>query len=99
VNIEETKIETNSIRLQVVEAGPDHGPPVFLLHGFPEFWYDWRKQISALAEADFRVITADQRGCNRSDKPKSVAAYEMSELVTFDRATHWVQHDAAEEVN
>jgi pimeloyl-ACP methyl ester carboxylesterase len=52
-----------------------------LLHGFPEFWYGWRKQIPALAEAGCRVIVPDQRGYNLSDKPKGIRAYRVEELV------------------
>jgi pimeloyl-ACP methyl ester carboxylesterase len=80
VNLEEQFIQTNGIRLHVVEAGPKSGPPVILLHGFPEFWYGWRKQIPALAEAGFRVIVPDQRGYNLSDKPKGMRAYKLNEL-------------------
>ena len=43
-------VTTNGVRLHVVEAGPSSGRPVLLLHGFPEFWYGWRKQIGPLAE-------------------------------------------------
>jgi pimeloyl-ACP methyl ester carboxylesterase len=78
---EETYIETNGIRLHVMQAGPNSGPPVILLHGFPEFWYGWRRQIPALVEAGFRVIVPDQRGYNLSDKPKGVKAYRVDELV------------------
>jgi pimeloyl-ACP methyl ester carboxylesterase len=60
-------IETNGIRLHAVEAGD--GPPIILLHGFPEFWYGWRHQIGPLADAGFRVLAPDQRGYNLSDKP------------------------------
>ena len=51
-----------------------------LLHGFPEFWYGWRKQIGPLAEAGFRVIVPDQRGYNLSSKPAEVRDYRMQEL-------------------
>jgi len=81
VNIEETYVETNHIRLHVVEAGPKSGPPVILLHGFPEFWRGWVKQLPTLAEAGCRVIIPDQRGYNLSDKPQGVKAYNMHELV------------------
>ena len=73
-------IETNGIKLHVVMAGPKDGQPVFLLHGFPEFWYGWRKQIPALAEAGYRVIAPDQRGYNLSNKPKGVRAYAVDNL-------------------
>ena len=77
---ETTYIETNGIKLHVVMAGPKDGQPVVLLHGFPEFWYGWRKQIPALAEAGYRVIVPDQRGYNLSDKPKGVKSYSVDIL-------------------
>ena len=73
-------IRTNGIRLHVVSAGPTDGKPVMLLHGFPEFWYGWRRQIPALAQAGFRVIVPDQRGYNLSDVPKGVKAYALPQL-------------------
>ena len=79
-NTETTYIETNGIKLHVVMAGPEDGQPVLLLHGFPEFWYGWRKQIPALAEAGYRVIVPDQRGYNLSDKPKGVRSYRVDTL-------------------
>lgn len=72
----------NGLRLHLVEAGPEDGPPVVLLHGFPELWYGWRKQIGPLAEAGFRVIVPDQRGYNTSDKPRGVAAYRVETLAS-----------------
>jgi pimeloyl-ACP methyl ester carboxylesterase len=51
-----------------------------LLHGFPEFWYGWRHQIAALADAGLRVVAPDQRGCNLSDKPAGIAAYRLDAL-------------------
>ncbi|HEX5940295.1 MAG TPA: alpha/beta fold hydrolase, partial [Dehalococcoidia bacterium] len=53
--------ETNGIRLHYVEAGPEDGRLVLLLHGFPEFWYSWRAQIEALSEAGYRVVAPDLR--------------------------------------
>lgn len=73
-------VEANGLRLHVVEAGPETGPPVLLLHGFPELWYGWRKQIGPLAEAGFRVIAPDQRGYGTSDKPQGIAAYRIDTL-------------------
>jgi len=81
MDLEHSYIETNGIRLHVVQAGPQSGTPVVLLHGFPEFWYCWRLQIPALVEAGCRVIMPDQRGYNLSDKPKGVKAFSMDELV------------------
>jgi hypothetical protein len=44
-------------RLHYVETG--EGPPIVLLHGFPEFWYGWRLQLKPLAAAGFRVVAPD----------------------------------------
>ncbi|HEY8383307.1 MAG TPA: alpha/beta hydrolase [Microvirga sp.] len=71
----------NGIALHVAEAGPADGPLVVLLHGFPEFWWGWRRQIEALAAQGFRVVAPDQRGYNLSDKPQGVRAYELDTLV------------------
>jgi pimeloyl-ACP methyl ester carboxylesterase len=73
-------VHSNGIKLHAVEAGPADGPLVILLHGFPEFWYSWRYQIEALAQAGFRVVAPDQRGYNLSDKPKKISAYNLDEL-------------------
>jgi epoxide hydrolase 4 len=73
-------VSTNGIRLHVAEAGPAGGPPVILLHGFPESWYGWRHQFGPLAEAGYRVVVPDQRGYNLSDKPAGVAAYALDTL-------------------
>jgi epoxide hydrolase 4 len=66
--------------LNAVTAGPENGRVVILLHGFPEFWYGWNKQIQPLADAGLRVIVPDQRGYNLSSKPADVRNYVMSEL-------------------
>jgi epoxide hydrolase 4 len=59
-------VEANGLRFHLVEAG--QGPLVLLLHGFPEFWYGWRRQLTALAER-YNVVAPDLRGYNLSDKP------------------------------
>jgi pimeloyl-ACP methyl ester carboxylesterase len=81
VPLEESFIRTNGVRLHVMQAGPRDGPPVVLLHGFPEFWRGWARQITPLAEAGFRVIVPDQRGYNLSEVPSAVKAYRLEELV------------------
>jgi epoxide hydrolase 4 len=66
------------VRLHYVEAGS--GPLVVLLHGFPEFWWSWRHQIPALAEAGFRVVAVDMRGYGQSDAPGDWREYRMETL-------------------
>lgn len=72
-------ISVGDVRLHVVSQGS--GPPVLLLHGFPEFWYSYRHQMQALADAGFRAIAPDLRGYNLSDKPKGVRAYDVEKLM------------------
>lgn len=81
MELEHSTIETNSIKLHVVQAGPQSGVPVILLHGFPEFWHGWRKQIPALVSEGCRVLIPDQRGYNLSDKPKGIKNYRVDILV------------------
>jgi len=80
--VDSAYFENATVRVHAVTAGPKDGPAVLLLHGFPEFWYGWRKQIEPLAAAGFRVIVPDQRGYNLSSKPHTVASYALTELVS-----------------
>jgi pimeloyl-ACP methyl ester carboxylesterase len=73
--------DLGDLQLHYVEAG--EGPLVLMLHGFPQFWYQWRHQIPALVEAGFRVVAPDMRGYNLSDKPPGVRAYRV-ELLARD---------------
>jgi pimeloyl-ACP methyl ester carboxylesterase len=62
-------VSANGIRLHVAESGGPGAPLVVLLHGFPEFWWTWRRQLPALADAGFRAVAVDLRGYGDSDKP------------------------------
>lgn len=73
-------INTNGIKLHTAVAGPEDGPLVVLLHGFPEFWFGWKNQIQPLAEKGYRVVAPDQRGYNLSDKPKGIDNYTVDSL-------------------
>ncbi len=81
--MEHDQIRTNHLTLHVAAAGPETSPLILLLHGFPEFWYGWRRQLPALASAGFRVWAPDQRGYNQSDKPVGVEKYRI-ELLAED---------------
>jgi len=80
--LEHLTFRNGEIALHAVAAGPPNGPVVILLHGFPEFWYSWHKQIEPLAAAGFRVIVPDQRGYNTSSKPRGSASYKLSDLTS-----------------
>lgn len=60
-------VAANGARFHVAEQG--EGPIVLLLHGFPQFWWAWRHQMAALAEAGYRACAMDLRGYGASDKP------------------------------
>lgn len=79
-SLEHHTVPTNGQQLHVVQCGPLDGPLVVLLHGFPDFWYSWRHQLPALAEAGYRVWVPDQRGYNRSSKPLRIRDYRIEEL-------------------
>lgn len=68
------------IHLHLETAGPEEGPLVVLLHGFPEYWGGWRAQMTALAAAGFHVVAPDQRGYGLSEKPHGVSAYSIESL-------------------
>ncbi|MFW9779347.1 MAG: alpha/beta fold hydrolase [Candidatus Heimdallarchaeota archaeon] len=71
-------IDIGEIRLHYVEQGT--GDLIILLHGFPDFWYTWRKQIPSLSE-HYRVVAPDLRGYNKSSKPEGVDQYTTHFLV------------------
>jgi pimeloyl-ACP methyl ester carboxylesterase len=62
-------------------AGPDGAEAVVLLHGFPQMSFAWRHQLTALADAGYRVIAPDQRGYSPGARPEAQDAYAMGELV------------------
>lgn len=66
-------VHANGIRFHTVEVdgrGPGRtGPLVLLLHGFPEFWWSWRHQLTGLAGCGARVVAVDLRGYGDTDKP------------------------------
>jgi pimeloyl-ACP methyl ester carboxylesterase len=72
-------IESNGIRLNIAEQGS--GPPVILCHGFPESWYSWRHQLTALAAAGFHAIAPDMRGYGKSDRPEAIDQYTIFHLI------------------
>lgn len=75
----------NGVRLHYVTAGDPDAPPVVLLHGWPQTWYEWRRIIPGLAES-YRVIAPDMRGLGDSERPmegydKATVAADVRALV------------------
>ena len=73
-------IQANSLTHRVAVAGPQDGPLVLMVHGFPESWYSWRHQMGPLAEAGFRVAAPDVRGYGGTDKPPAIEDYALDPL-------------------
>ena len=73
----------NGVRLHYVTAGT--GPLILFLHGFPEFWYAWKNQLTAFG-SDHHAVALDMRGFNLSDMPTDVAQYRLDILVEDIRA-------------
>ena len=71
-------VRGDGVDLHVAVAGD--GPPVVLLHGFPENWQSWRHQFAPLVRAGFSVWAPDLRGYNRSGRPRERQAYHLTHL-------------------
>jgi pimeloyl-ACP methyl ester carboxylesterase len=77
--IQHRTVSTNGIQMHIAEAG--EGPLVLLCHGFPESWYSWRHQLTALAEAGFHAVAPDQRGYGQTDAPDAIDQYTIMHLI------------------
>ncbi len=77
LSVEHGFVDSDGVKIHYVTAGT--GPLVVMIHGFPDYWYTWRKQIPVLAE-HFRVVAIDQRGYNRSDQPDGADNYTIERL-------------------
>src|SRR6185369_6691404 len=75
--------EVNGVRLHYARAG--RGPLMVFLHGFPEFWYEWKHQLAEFSR-DHTVVAPDLRGYNLSSKPEDLSAYQVPKLVEDVRA-------------
>jgi len=70
--------DSNGVKIHYASLGT--GPLVVMVHGFPDFWYTWRKQMEVLSDS-YQCVAIDQRGYNLSDKPKGVENYRIGLLV------------------
>ena len=76
--IKEGYADSNGVKIHYASLGS--GPLIVMIHGFPDFWYTWRDQMTALADK-FQCVAIDQRGYNLSDKPQGVENYDVRLLV------------------
>ena len=81
--IEHRYADVNGVRLHYATAG--RGKLILFLHGFPEFWYAWKDQLSEFARDD-QAVAPDLRGYNLSSKPPKVEQYTVTHLVEDVRA-------------
>jgi pimeloyl-ACP methyl ester carboxylesterase len=77
---QEGTVDSGGVKIHYVSLGRPHDQLMVLIHGFPDFWYSWRKQMPTLAKW-FHVIAIDQRGYNLSGQPEGVANYTIDKLV------------------
>ena len=80
--ITRTQIEANGFVFDARTAGPRSGPPVLLLHGFPESSLEWEAQLVALAGAGFHAVAPDLRGYSPGARPVGADAYRMAALTS-----------------
>jgi len=78
MEIQHSEAEVNGIRLHYAHAGD--GPLILFCHGFPEFWYTWRRQLEEFGR-DHLAVAPDMRGYNLSDKPADLEAYRIGEII------------------
>jgi pimeloyl-ACP methyl ester carboxylesterase len=69
----------DGVELHVEVAG--EGPPVLLVHGFPDSGRLWRNQLGPIVDAGFTAIVPDLRGMGRSERPEGVEAYRLTNVV------------------
>lgn len=69
-----------TVTLHYVSAGSRDSPLLLFVHGFPDTWYTWEKQIRHF-QKDFWVVAVDMRGCGKSTKFERVEDYLLSHLV------------------
>jgi epoxide hydrolase 4 len=78
MSITHNSTQVNNISLHYASSGS--GQPIIFLHGFPEFWYVWRKQLPFFG-LHYHAIAPDLRGYHHSEKPVAIAAYQLPTLV------------------
>lgn len=100
--VQRRHVETARHRTSYLEPGPDDGPLIVFLHGWPELSVVWRPQLEHLAAAGWHAVAPDMRGYGASSIPQQVSAYTVAELTADMVELHdalgaapavWVGHD------
>ncbi|QOL25811.1 alpha/beta hydrolase [Thalassotalea sp. LPB0316] len=75
-------VHIDDVDIHFVEAGEQHQQTMVFLHGFPESWHTWQKQLDYFS-TQYRVIAPDLPGYNQSDKPSNINFYQIPNLISF----------------
>ena len=92
-------VTSGDMTWNLAEEGPEAGPTVVLLHGFPEYWASWEKQLRSLSAAGFRALAPDLPGYGDTSEPASYALADLADVTAdllravADRPVHLVGHD------
>lgn len=78
--VEHLYINAGGLRMHVATAGPEDGPPVMLLHGWPQHWWLWREVIPALAGEGYRVYAPDLRGLGWTEATDRICDYDKRQF-------------------
>ena len=102
MTVQEIEIETPEGVFAASAVGPEDGPLVLLLHGFPQSRHTWRELLPQLGQAGFRAVAPDQRGYSPGIRPTDVQSYTTDRLVADvldladvlgSHAFHLIGHD------
>lgn len=80
MDIQQGYVAVNGLNFHYASTGTPDKPLMLFLHGFPEFWYEWKDFLPAFGD-DYYCVAPDQRGYNLSEKPKEVDAYRAKHLI------------------
>ncbi len=79
--VQNSRIAIGAFEFEIDVAGPEDGPLVLFLHGFPQSKYAWRHELPALAARGYRAAAPNQRGYSPGARPSGIADYGVKHLV------------------
>ena len=96
-------LKVNDTTIHAVSLGPERGPLLLFIHGFPQFWYSWKDQMAVFSKRGYRCVAIDMRGYGDSEKPEGSDNFSLLQLTAdvdgvikalgFQRAAGVVAHD------